>query len=476
MLSLAQQVLDAKTGLPTNLGTAELRGLGADVLRQSLFSARMTNTSAVQGLRDAVTGILSGVDGKNSDTLADARLKLKALGKSLQYDPARGFPGEEKTPTILKPNTAGGFVKPGSKIPPAGPGELRDLYSTDRLNLQLKTQQNMAQGAAKNIWGNTPDAVDQYPAWELVRVEAREVPRGEIKRGKGVVEVPEDAWDTANGRWAAALDASGDDEARKIFAATGRMVARKDSDIWEKLGEGAGGYDDALGNDFEPFAFNSGMGRVEVASDEFEQLGGDADDVEPSDTDFGPDEVKLSKSRFDPDILQALKTAMDSGDLKFRVKVTVLPNTGTAIANGDLPGHEFHGNQYVTLADEKWTGTPKEMHARAEAVMKGFKSATNPQLGEVQFTRSGRHKTLFDKRTPHEFQSVQALPKLVEQGKVVSSLPDRKGRADILAVHKIEHGLKIGDDKYKAELTIRETKEGAKTAQKFYLHRIARES
>jgi hypothetical protein len=143
---------------------------------------------------------------------------------------------------------------------------------------------------------------------------------------------------------------------------------------------------------------------------------------------------------------------------------------------GDVEGHEFHGNQYVELPDEKWTGTPKEMHQRADTIMKGFKSAESPQLGTVEFTRLGRNKTLYDKRTPHEFQSVQALPRLVEQGNVVSSLPDRKGRKDILAVHKIEHGLKIGDAKYKAELTVRETNEGKKIAQKFYLHRIAKES
>jgi phage gp29-like protein len=30
---------------------------------------------------------------------------------------------------------------------------------------------------------------------------------------------------------------------------------------------------------------------------------------------------------------------------------------------GDVEGHDFHGNQYVQLADEHWAGTPKEMHA-----------------------------------------------------------------------------------------------------------------
>lgn len=305
MISLAQALLADKADLPTQLGTADLRALGADVLRQSLFSARLTNATAVQHLRAAVNRILAGVgDGTSSDTLADARLKLKALGAQLNYDPAKGFPGE-------------------AAVPPAEKDSLLDLFSTDRLNLQLHTQTQLVHGAAKNIWGNEPAALADYPAWELVRVAAREVPRGTVKRGKGVVAVTEDAWDSANGRWVAALQATGDEAARTIFEATGRMIARKDSPMWQALGDGAGGYEDTLGNDFEPFAFNSGMGRVEISAKEFSDLGGDADDVKPTATEIGPDTVKLTSGRFDGDILKTFVKAMQSGDVKYRVKVEV---------------------------------------------------------------------------------------------------------------------------------------------------------
>ena len=304
-MTLAQSILDAKTDMPTSLGSAELRDLGNDILRQSLFSARMTNATAVQALRDNIQKVLASYqDGISADNFAEARLKLKQIGAALNYDPAKGFPGD-------------------TGIPPAEPGEIRDLFSTDRLNLILQTQTEMAQGAAKNIWANEPDALEQYPAWELVRVAAVDVPRGMIRRGKGFVDVPEQAWDTEDGRWPAACDEAGDDEARKIFDATGRMVARKDSDVWAALGDGAGGYDDTLGNDYEPFAFNSGMGRVEVSAKEFQDLGGEPDGVEAGYTDFGSGEVKLNKDRFDPDILSALKSGLDSGDIKFRVKVSV---------------------------------------------------------------------------------------------------------------------------------------------------------
>ncbi len=302
MLSLAQTLLNAKADLPTTLTSSELRALGADVLRQSLFSARMSNATAVQALREAISRILSGIgDGTSADNLADALLKLKQIGDLLGYDPAHGFPGESAEP--------------------AEAGSLRDLFSTDRLNLILNTQQAMTQGAAKNIWGNTPDALEQYPAWELVRVASVETPRGEKRVKGGLAADPENSWAS---RWQAAVEDSGDTDAGDIFAASGRMVARKDSPIWDSLGEGAGGYDDTLGNAYEPFAFNSGMGRVELSAKEYAALGGDDSGIAPSDTDFGPGEVSLNKSRFDPDILKALKSGLESGDLKFAVKVSVV--------------------------------------------------------------------------------------------------------------------------------------------------------
>ena len=301
MLSLAQQLLHAKTNLPTQLTSAELRALGADVLRQSLFSARMSNATAVQALRSAISGILTSVAGQSADNTAEERLKLKEVGQLLGYDPAHGFPGEMAVP--------------------AEAGSLRDLFSTERLNLILKTQEMMSQGAAKNIWGNEADALEQYPAWELVRVAAVQIPRGEKKVKGGTEEVPEDSWES---RWAAALSDTGDEDAQKIFSETNRMVARKDSPMWQALGDGAGGYEDTLGNDYEPFAYNSGMGRVEISAGEFADLGGDDSGIVPQATDFGPDTVSVSKTRFDTDILQTLKAGLESGDLKFRMKVEVV--------------------------------------------------------------------------------------------------------------------------------------------------------
>jgi hypothetical protein len=145
-----------------------------------------------------------------------------------------------------------------------------------------------------------------------------------------------------------------------------------------------------------------------------------------------------------------------------------------ALANADESGGRWvtiRGNA-VFIEDEGWTGTPKDLHKRAAGIMKGFKSVEHPTLGEVLFTSQGRKKTLFDKRTSHEFQSVKALPVLVSRGKIVSTQADRKGRQDISKFYKLEHDLEIGKTRYRAEVTIKEAQDGRKSTNRFYLHRI----
>jgi hypothetical protein len=137
---------------------------------------------------------------------------------------------------------------------------------------------------------------------------------------------------------------------------------------------------------------------------------------------------------------------------------------------------EFHGSPYVEIPDEHWTGTVKEMRARADRTLRGFKAANHPKLGSVQFSKTGRKETLHDKTTPHQFQAVQAIPQLIEKGELTDSSPDRQHRPHITAFHTIEHGLKIGETPYHAKIIVREVKTGgggAKTTHQFYLHRIA---
>jgi len=50
------------------------------------------------------------------------------------------------------------------------------------------------------------------------------------------------------------------------------MVARKDDEIWDRIGD-PDLFDDALGNPYPPFAFNSGMDVADVERGEAEKLG-----------------------------------------------------------------------------------------------------------------------------------------------------------------------------------------------------------
>lgn len=132
----------------------------------------------------------------------------------------------------------------------------------------LRIAKEVAQGAADYILQNDdPVRVEMFPALELVRIYPREVPRGSEDDPNG----PQNAWDV--GRWPSACKAAGDEGALDLFNDTGRMVALKNSEVWKELGNGAGGYDDCLGNPFPPFAFNSGMAVEEIGRREAIDLG-----------------------------------------------------------------------------------------------------------------------------------------------------------------------------------------------------------
>lgn len=139
-----------------------------------------------------------------------------------------------------------------------------------KLDFKIDVATRVARGAGRKVAQSQPVAVEEYPALELTRLYDRDVPRGQ-KLEKGVlVDVPEDAWEA---RWQAAANESGDTDAARLLSETGRMVALKASPIWQSLGNGAGGYDDTLGNDYPPFAFNSGYGVEEISRADCEQLG-----------------------------------------------------------------------------------------------------------------------------------------------------------------------------------------------------------
>ncbi len=135
------------------------------------------------------------------------------------------------------------------------------ILQANNIDFALQVARDIVAGAAGYVRDASPDVVSEYPAWELVRMYDRDVPRGMRRGDKGeLVPDPGQSWDA---RWTAAGGTLID----------GRMIALKSDPIWQALGDGVGGYTDTLGNPFPPFAFNSGYDVENVSRKECLSLG-----------------------------------------------------------------------------------------------------------------------------------------------------------------------------------------------------------
>jgi len=215
----AADIQRLKELLPTTLGSDEIRTqIARDILRRSVFSARMASLPYLAQVRDVCARLLDG-----SINAATARLELQDTLETMGHLMSDG----------------GGLTNPAS---------------IRRLNLILETQTQMAASVAQ-IAEQTPAVVEMWPAWELVRLEGRQVPRADWPR-----------------RWAHAGESVNWEGALK-----GRFIALKSSPIWQALGDGAGGFRDTLGNPYPPFAYFSGMGWEDVDADTCRALGLEAE-------------------------------------------------------------------------------------------------------------------------------------------------------------------------------------------------------
>ena len=204
-----------KSLLPTTLGSEEIRGtIAADILRRSVFSARMASATYLAKIRDVCSRVLAGEINQ-----ATAVLELTQTLADMGHSPQDGT----------------GLDNPAS---------LR------RLNLIVDTQTQMAASVAR-IDNETEGTIARWPAWELVRFERRDKPRKD---------------------WAARWRAAGESVGWQ-GALQNRFIALKSSPIWAALGAGAGGFTDTLGNPYPPFAYSSGLYWADVSADECKRLG-----------------------------------------------------------------------------------------------------------------------------------------------------------------------------------------------------------
>lgn len=252
--------LTAKKLMPTSLGSGELAQVSSAIKRQSMFSARTTIEGLLDRYKTGVEGILNPVqvlrEGAErtvteGQTPASLRAFIKDYLKSISYAPE---PGKE--------------------------GTIQDLSSDARVNLVVKTNAQLAQGAGNFVQGNADEVIDAWPAQELYRQEGRERPRN----WDGTTPEGDKALTGFGSRWMQAAQASSDADAARILEESGRMVALKSSGIWQALGD----FEDGLGNPYPPYAFNSGMWVRDVTRREAVALGliGDDETAQPAPFDF----------------------------------------------------------------------------------------------------------------------------------------------------------------------------------------------
>jgi hypothetical protein len=216
---------DVRSILPTTLSSADIRdALVQDFIDRATFSARVTNARFLDEIDEVTRLAIAGqIDP------ATAELRLLNILHDIGYEPTR-----------------------------EDAGTIRDLSSHERLQLIIRTNAQMAQGYGQWIQGQTPGGLDAFPAQELFRLQRRRVERGSTKSTIGWPQ----RWTDAGGTIYQDVDRNGQP--------IGRMIARKDDQVWIRLGTM---WNDSLGNPYPPFAFNSGMWVKGVSRKEAMRLG-----------------------------------------------------------------------------------------------------------------------------------------------------------------------------------------------------------
>ena len=269
----------------TDLGSAELRSFSQVLRNRSIYSARTTNADYLEEVKAVEDDVLSGKINQ-----ATGRFRLLGKLKELGYDPAIGFPGDM------------------ANVPPAEKDSLQDLSSRRRLDLVIETNVRMAANYGRMLAGNQPYELREYPAWELKRIYAREVERGTRVAGGMIVPDEPHGWPA---RWRDAASSVGFEG-----VAHDGMIARKDSPIWQALGNGVGGYTDTLLNPFPPFAFRSGMGWRAVPRAEARALALVAEDESPApmEATLSPSESSIVQAydRLSPELQAELKRELEA--------------------------------------------------------------------------------------------------------------------------------------------------------------------
>lgn len=280
----ADQTLLGMTPQTTTESSKSIKSTWDEELKaRSVFSARTTSQKYIEMVKKHLADVAS-----RGMTPQQAELKLKKALEDLGYSPESGF-------------------KDGG-VPPAKPGEMRDLSSSRRIQLILDTNVKQAISLGQMAASEDPMLLMMHPAWELRRMGARKKPRGDWKK-----------------RWKAAGDKCGWKGALKK-----QMIALKTSSIWQALADGAGGFQDTLGSPYPPFAFGSGLAWASVGRKQWKQL------CDKEGVNDGLDEItqKAKELKNKPKIAQPTAPTFEGVDKSFERAKTIAQPIKTAPISG----------------------------------------------------------------------------------------------------------------------------------------------
>jgi hypothetical protein len=204
----AFKLLGAKETVPSEMRTAEWARVPQQVREGSFWMAGVTKAAILDEFRGHAAQIVEG-----NTNIPEATRRIQAFLDATGYTPA---PDEE--------------------------GTIQDLRTPRRIAVTLATNVKLLQGWAKKERGMRDGAMRAFPAWELVRIDSRQVPR----------EWPQ-LWEDAGGT-----------------LINGRMIALKSDPIWSALGNQ---FEDSIGVDYPPFMWGSGMGWKPISRREAKELG-----------------------------------------------------------------------------------------------------------------------------------------------------------------------------------------------------------
>lgn len=217
---------------PTALSSAEIDRLNVEVVERAFLSARNTLQAVLARTHQVVTEIVAPQEITRPDRVTPQNPEGRVqVGKSLAY--ARAAVKNELARLGYQP-------EPGKR------GTIEDLSSDQRVNLVITHNVAEARAYGQHVRGNHDPELQDYPCYELIRLEGRKVPRAWVVR-----------WQGAGGR----LFPGGREKTLQDF----RLVARKDDPIWTAISR--------FGRPWPPYDFRSGIGRRPLTRRESVALG-----------------------------------------------------------------------------------------------------------------------------------------------------------------------------------------------------------